>query len=403
MIDLRAEAARHDSLLRRRLDVLVPRLLAETGIDCWVLIGREYAEDPVLATMLPATWLSARRRTILVLTPTTRLAVARYRVGELFPSTWDPDTEPDQWARLANVLADIDPDVIGVGISPVHAHADGLTVAEYEALTTALPSSLEARLTPADTLGVRWLETRLPEERGALEEATSLAHGILRRGLSSEAITPGATTTDDLVWWYRQVVHDAGLGSWFQPSVTIQRASDEPLGTDPTIEHGDLIHVDFGIVHQGLCTDQQEHAYVLTPGESEAPVGLTEGLVRANRIQDILVSAFELGVSGNEILMRALAEARSEGLRPTIYSHGIGLHGHGAGMTIGLWDRQDGVPGAGEHPLHADTAHSIELMGEWDVPEWGGRTVRFMLEQDAWFDGEVCSWLDGRQESLWLV
>ena len=194
-------------------------------------------------------------------------------------------------------------------------------------------------------------------------------------------------------------MHDAGLGSWFQPSVTIQRAG--PIGAK--IEPGDLLHVDFGIIHRGLCTDQQEHAYVLRPGESAAPDGLTQGLSAANRIQDILLAEFVTGRTGNEILQSALDGAEAEGLRPTIYTHSIGLHGHGAGMTIGLWDQQGGVPGAGDHPLHPNTAYSIELMGESAVPEWDHAIVRFMLEQDAWFDGAACSWLDGRQEALWLI
>ena len=223
-------------------------------------------------------------------------------------------------------------------------------------------------------------------------------------------ITPGVTTTDDVVWWLRQRVHDAGLGSWFQPSVSTQRAGDpEPVAgfagrpSTTTIEPGDLIHVDFGIVHHGLCTDQQEHAYVLRPGEEEAPAGLTEGLRAANRAQDILMSEFRSGRSGNEILAGALAGTSSEGLAATIYTHSIGVHGHGAGMTIGLWDRQDGVPGQGDHPLHPDTAYSIELMVEQPVPEWDGKVVRFMVEQDAWFDGGACQWLDGRQDQLWLI
>ena len=400
MIDLRADATAHNALLTRRLDVLVPKLLDETGIDAWVLIGREYAEDPVLATMLPAEWLSARRRTILVLTRNERIAVARYPVGDLFASAWDPDEEPNQWRRLVAILRDLDPSTIGIGTSPVQAHADGLTAAERDALYAELPEDLADRVVSAGTLGLRWLETRLPEERSIMEEATRTAHEILRRGLSREAVTPGETTTDDLVWWYRQTVHDAGLGSWFQPSVTIQRDSDD---SSQIIQPGDLLHVDFGIVLRALCTDQQEHAYVLRPGELEAPDGLTNGLHRANRIQDILMDEFVTGRSGNEILAAALLRADSEGLEPLIYTHSIGLHGHGAGMTIGLWDQQEGVPGAGDHPLHPDTAYSIELSGESAVPEWGGKAVRFMLEQDAWFDGVRCTWLDGRQTELHLI
>lgn len=410
MIDLRADAARHNRLLADRLDQLVPNLLAETGIDCWVLIGREYAEDPILTTMLPAEWLSARRRTVLVLTQTQRRAVARYPVGELFEPVWDPTQEPSQWEALNSLLVELDPSVIGIGTSVHQAHADGLTATEHQAFMTALAPSLRPRVVAADVLGVRWLETRLPAERADFEEATELAHSILRRGLSSEAITPGVTTTDDVVWWYRQTVHDMGLDTWFHPSVTVQRVSSEashsPSDTadSPTsvISGGDLLHVDFGITLKGLCTDQQEHAYVLKAGEGSAPPGLAEGLRRSREAQDILLRTFMTGRTGNEILSMALEECRHDGLDATIYTHGIGYHGHGAGMTIGLWDHQDGVPGAGDHPLHPNTAHSIELMVESPVPEWG-RPVRFMVEQDAWFDGTTCSWLDGRQDALWLI
>jgi Xaa-Pro aminopeptidase len=411
VIDLRDEAARHNQALERRLDTLVPQLLAETGIDCWVLIGREYAEDPVLMSMLPAEWLSARRRTILVLTATDRLAVSRYPVrhpgASLFRSVWDPDAEPDQWTALAAVLAELDPDRIGVGTSPTQAHADGLTASERDTLLAALPKALADRVVSAGTLGIRWLETRLPEEHDVLEEAAGIAHRILRRGLSSEAIDPGTTTIDDLVWWYRQTVHELGLSSWFQPSVGVQRDASLPDtaggGVDVVIRRGDLVHVDFGIRWRGLCTDQQEHAYVLHRGEHAPPKGLEDGLRTANRVQDLLIEQFVVGRTGNEILARTLAEAGGEGIEATIYSHSIGIHGHGAGMTIGLWDQQGGVPGAGDHALHVNTAYSIELMAACIVPEWQGQKVRFMVEQDAWFDGATCSWLDARQERLWVI
>ncbi|MGI9528808.1 MAG: M24 family metallopeptidase, partial [Acidimicrobiia bacterium] len=335
MTNLRSDAANHNQLLERRLDTLIPALLDEQGIDCWVLIAREYAEDPVLATMLPAEWLSARRRTILVLTASDRFAIARYPVGNLFRSEWDPDTREDQWARLRDVLLELDPATIGIGTSEIQAHADGLTATQFDALIGALGTDLSNRIVSAGTLGIRWLETRLPQERETLEEATTLAHQILRRGLSSEAITPDHTSTADLVWWYRQTVHDAGLASWFQPSVSIQRQDGN---AEEVIRPGDLLHVDFGIVYRGMCTDQQEHAYVLNQGEVEPPQGLMLGLQNANRIQDILLAEFGTGRTGNEILASARVACAEADLDATIYTHSIGLHGHGAGMTIGLWD-----------------------------------------------------------------
>ena len=113
-LDLRARADARDRLLASRLDSLIPMLMDRAGLDAWVLAAREYDEDPVLQTMLPATWLdTARRRTILLFLRAPdgarRLAVARYAVGDAFPSAWDPEAQPDQWSRLAELLADADP------------------------------------------------------------------------------------------------------------------------------------------------------------------------------------------------------------------------------------------------------------------------------------------------------
>lgn len=386
--------------------------MLRAGIDCWVVSGREYAEDPVLRTMLPATWLSGRRRTTLIWFDDgerhERFSVSRYAVADLFPAVWDPDAEPEQWKRLAELIAEHDPAKIAIDTSPTFALADGLTASEHGSLVDAL-GPLADRIVSAQDLAVGWLETRLPEERPTFAEACSVAHEILRRGLSTEAITPGVTSSEDLVWWYRQTVHEAGLASWFHPTVAIQRLNGSArtsYATKPETEiisPGDLIHVDFGIVWEGLCTDQQEHLYVLAPGESAPPQGLVTGMEAAKRSQDILMSEFVASRTGNEILAATLATTKAESIDALVYTHSLGLHGHAAGSTIGLWDQQGGVPGAGDYPLFANTGHSIELSVDVTVPEWHDQHVRIMLEQDAWFDGETCQFLDGRQEELWVL
>jgi Xaa-Pro aminopeptidase len=409
-MSLRTAALRHDALLRRRLDEVVPVVMRREGIDCWVLVAREYAEDPVVRTMLPATWMSARRRTILAFFDhgAERVAVSRYAVEGLFPGVWDPAAQPDQFARLAEVLAERAPQRIALDVSAGTALADGLTHSQHEALAAALPDHLGRRIVGGELLAVGWLETRLPEEVETMREACRLAHGFLRRALSSEVVEPGRTTTADVDWWLREAVAAAGLDSWFHPTTSVQRAGRalrDSFAAKPgemVIAPGDLLHIDFGIVAEGLCTDQQQHAYVLRPGESAAPPGLVAALAAGNRLQDLVVGSFATGRTGNEVLARSRAAAAAEGLRAWIYSHPIGLHGHAAGPSIGLWDHQDGVPGDGDLPIHPDTCWSIELMAEVDVPEWGG-PVRMMLEEDAVFDGERVSWLDGRQTELWLV
>ncbi|MEM0962207.1 MAG: M24 family metallopeptidase [Bacteroidota bacterium] len=413
LLSMRERAEVHDRWLDERLETVVPMLMQRAGVDLWILVAREYNEDPVLETMLPATWLSARRRTILVFHDTgdavERLAVARYDVGP-FPRAWDPETQPDQWARLAEIVAERDPERIAINVSETFALADGLTASELDGMMKAMPERYRDRTVPGEPLAIGWLETRTASEMAAYPTVLRVARSILHERLSEAAITPGVTTTDDLAWWYRQRVRDLGLSAWFHPGVSVQR----PEGTErdgdfsgrpdaAVIQPGDLVWVDFGIEYLGLHTDTQQMAYVLQPGETEAPAGLAAGLSATNRVQDLLTTAFTTGRSGNEILADALGAARSEGLAATIYTHPIGLHGHGAGPTIGLWDQQGGVPGRGDYLLYPNTAHSVELNVAMPVAEWGGQTVRFMLEEDAFFDGETVRYIDPRQEALLLI
>jgi Xaa-Pro aminopeptidase len=338
-----------------------------------------------------------------------RHAVARYPVGDAFPSAWDPESEPDQWKCLATLLNDADPTRIGVDTSTTFALADGLSASERDAMLSALSDRLRDRVVSAEAAAIGWLETRLPEEMHALAEGCAIAHDFLHRALSSEVIIPGTTTTKDVEWWLRQVVHDAGFGSWFHPSCSVQRRggthregfSGKPA--DTVITHGDLVHIDFGIVRAGLCTDQQQHAYVLHPGETGPPAGLVAGLAAANRLQDLLMAQFATGRTGNEVLAATRAAAKADGIDGLIYTHPIGVHGHAAGPTIGLWDQQDAIPGDGDYPLYPNTAWSIELQARVRVEEWSDQVVQFMLEEDAWFDGDRCRFLDGRQTQLWVI
>jgi Xaa-Pro aminopeptidase len=189
----------------------------------------------------------------------------------------------------------------------------------------------------------------------------------------------------------------------------VQRRGGEPresfAGKPGTtvIEQGDLVHIDFGIVAAGYCTDQQQHAYVRLPGEPGAPAGLAAGLACANRLQDLLLAEFATGRTGNAILRATREAARAEGLDGLVYTHPIGIHGHAAGPTIGLWDNQEAVAGQGDYPVWPSTAYSIELQARAAVAEWGGQVVQFMLEEDAWFDGDACAFLAGRQQELWLI
>jgi Xaa-Pro aminopeptidase len=409
VLPLRERAKLQDAWLAKRLDTVVPKLMREQGIDAWLLVAREYVEDPVLATMLDAESMHARRRTILLFfdpgggKPVERLTVSRYGLGGLFAPAWDPKAEPDQWRRVAALLADRKPKRIAINSSAASQFGDGLTLSQYEELAAALPPELRERLVRTDALAVGWLETRIPEELAVYPGIVRLAHAIISEALSAKVITPGKTTADDVVWWMRERISALGLKTWFQPSIGILRhGSVGMLEGGEVIRAGDMLWTDFGITYLGLNTDTQHLAYLLKPGETDAPPGLKRGMAAANRVQDALTSEFETGRSGNEILAAARSRAIAAGLKPSIYSHPIGYHGHGAGSSIGFWDNQDADP-RGEHRLTPNTAWSIELNATAAVPEWGGQEVEFRLEEDAWFDGTRIRYLDGRQSRFHLV
>lgn len=406
-----------DEIIQDRFDHLLPSLMERTGIDMWLIISREYNEDPVLKTMLPSTWLSARRTTMLAFYRNSKtkqvekLAIARYNVGESIKAAWDMQKFPDQWDALVDLIQSRNPQKIAINTSLDFGHADGLDHTHHTLLMNKLPATFKSRVISAEPLAVAWLETRTEREMNVYPKLVKISHDIISQGFSANVITPGVTTTDDLVWWFRQRLTSLGLQTWFHPSVAVQRSdstSFEHLRSfsnrpkDDVIRPGDLIHVDFGITYLRLNTDVQQHAYVLKPGETDAPASIKKAFANSNRLQDILTSQFKNGRSGNEILLSAIAQAKDEGITPSIYTHPLGLHGHAAGPTIGMWDAQQGVPGSGDYRLYPNTAYSIELNSSTYIPEWG-KDIRIMLEEDGFWDGNTFKYIGGRQQKLLLV
>ncbi|MBK8518712.1 MAG: M24 family metallopeptidase [Saprospiraceae bacterium] len=406
-----------DSMLEYRMEKLLPELMRRAEIDMWVIISREYNEDPVMKTMLPATWLSARRRTMMVFydpgngQKIEKVAIARYDVGRLLHGEWNIDVYPDQWEAFTNLIEKYQPNKIGINTSEYFGLADGLVASEKENLINALPQKYKSKIVSAEKLALSWLETRTDMELEFYKALCNLSRNIIKEGFDPNFIKTGMTTTDDIVWKLRQIVTDYGLDVWFHPTVSIQGEDKNKFDhvqsfsgrpKDQVIQFGDLLHVDFGITYNRLNTDQQQHFYVLRPDENEIPKGLQKAFATANRLQDILTSQFSVTKSGNEILSNALKVAKQENITASIYTHPIGFHGHAAGPTIGLWDQQNGVKGAGDYIVYPNTAYSIELNATSEINEWG-KIVRIMLEEDGYFDGSDFKYFAGRQEEIYKL
>ena len=414
VLSLKERAVIVDQIQKDRLDNLLPQLMDDNGIDLWVMITREYNEDPVVKTLLPPTWLNARRQTILVFSKNknaegiTSAAITRYPFGKLIPSIWDKEKQPSQWQALADYIVSKNPKNIGINTSKAFALADGLVKTDYDALMRVLPEAYKSKVVSAEQLAIGWIETRTAKEMELYQDLVAITHQIIAEAFSSKVITPGETTTDDVVWWLREKVLSLGLDTWFHPTVDVQRANESDLYAFDSkskfdiIQPGDLVHCDFGISYLSLNTDCQELAYVLKPGEKQAPDFLVDALAQGNRVQDIFTNNFKTGVSGNVILKKSLEQGRAEGLRPQIYTHPLGTYGHSAGTTLGMWDSQNGVAVNGDYPLHPNTSYAIELNTSVYISEWK-KDIRVMLEEAGFFGADGFRYINKRQEKLLLI
>ncbi|MFT5520238.1 MAG: hypothetical protein ACI9IA_000828 [Enterobacterales bacterium] len=417
IMPMKQRAETINTLLDTRFKTITAQLMRRENIKMWVLVAREYNEDPVVMTMLPGTSHAARRRTILVLVDEGEAgvkgyAVSKYGVGDFFKAVWDEEKQPNQWKALADLITKKNPQTIGLNISATFPLADGLTQGEYLGLIKNLTEAQKSKIVSAESLSVSWLETRTKEEMQLYPSIVAIAHQIIREGFSSNVIKAGITTTEDVMWWYRDRIRELRLQTWFHPSVSIQRADSaekefidqfQDTERDGIIQLGDLLHVDFGISYLRLNTDTQQHAYMLKAGEKDAPEGLKAALKKGNQLQDILMSNFKIGRTGNEILKMSRQMAIDKGLKPTIYTHPIGYQGHGAGPTIGMWDNQGDTIGRGDYPMHENTAYSIELNVKVSIPEWANKEIRIMLEEDAFFDGKETRFMVPRQTDFILI
>lgn len=436
---LREQAAEQQRWLEQRMTTVLPALMRRHGVEMWIVPMREYNEDPVFSSLVSPTTFAARRRTIYLFFDqcahprpraprdtmpcrVERIALGGTSQGGVFEAVRSTAAAAGpagarggqqaelwgdaQWQVLARAVEARRPASIAINTSTVFAFSDGLSSGELDGMRRALGPAWTSRFRRAEALPLELIAARLPAEEVMFQRMTRVAWDVIEEAFSNRVIVPGVTTTDDVVWWMRQRVNDLGLGTWFHPSVEVQRrgATDAQLGSSPVIQRGDVLHCDFGITALRLNTDTQHMGYVLRDGETEPPAGLVHALSRSNRLQDIVVAELRPGRTGNEVLRASLARMRSEGIDGTVYSHPIGLHGHGAGPLIGLWDYQDGVPGRGDARVNPATWFSIELQATSPVPEWGGQPVRSAQEEDVILDADgVARWALRRQTAFHLV
>ena len=420
-IPLREQSKIQQQWLKLRLERVLPEVMRKHKVKMWLVICREYNEDPVFFSLVSPTTFAARRRTIYVFTDRgekegiERLALGGGSNSGLYTVYRDPETEnrelygEGQWALLKKLVAERNPENIAVNISSTHAFSDGLSAGEREKLEAVLGTEYTRRVIRVEELPLEYVETRLPEMMPTYKNMMGVVHSLISRAFSNEVIKPGTTTTEDVVWWLRQQLSNNRLGTWFHPSVRVQRKEKAGVNilaenTPTVIQRGDVLHVDFGITLMRLNTDTQHMGYVLREGEKDVPAGIKRALANSNRLQDIVMERMKVGKTGNEVLADSLSAMKAAGINGSVYTHPIGDHGHGAGPLVGLWDRQQGVPGRGDVKLIPNSWFAIELAATTTVPEWNNQELWIGQEENAGLDewGQI-RWILKRQSQYHVI
>ncbi|MGM0845224.1 MAG: M24 family metallopeptidase [Bacillota bacterium] len=396
-----------DRVLEERLHTILPRVMNEHGVEMWITIGREYNEDPVIHTFFPSAVDSSRRLTIFIFCKEEDGKVSRFVLNpnpafQPFYENVNQGKNETQWECAARIIHEKAPDKIAVNMGTLHAVSDGLTVASFNELMKSAAIGKE-RFVSSEMLMVDWLQSRSSLELAAYPHICELAREIAEEALSNRVIHPGVTSARDVVDWIRQKVVDLGLQTSFYPTVDIQRqgAETERLEEEIIIP-GDIVHLDFGIHYLGLATDTQQLAYVLKSEEDTVPDGLLSALNQALRFEDIVIGFLKEGCSGNQVFVNSMKASSEENIKAMLYSHPLGVHCHGAGPLIGLYDRQEEIPGRGDLHIKNNTCYALEFNIRMFIPEWKQDIPIYLEEPISFINGQV-GYLAKRQKEFYLI
>lgn len=397
--------------LRQRLTTILPAAMRATGIDCWLILCQEDNLDPVYTTLIPMdTWCPILQ--MLVFFDRGEAGVECFNLAatnthDLYQRPYTGQIEAEQWPQLLQLIAERDPQRIGINIGAIQWAAGGLTHNLYQQLVARLPAPYGERLVSAEPLAVHWLTSLTPTDVDLYEHVNDVAHHVIAHCYSRQAIIPGYTSIDDLPWVYWQRCADLGFTMAFKPYFRLVRRPSLRARygeTDRIIRPGDLIHCDVGLHYLRFNSDHQQWAYILQPGETQAPAGLRALMAEGHRLQEVYMASFEAGLTGNQLLQRALQRARTAAIpNPRVYSHSVGFFLHEPGPLIGLPWEQEQCPGRGDVVLQATSCFTMELSVRDAVDEWDGEEVQLAMEEVVVFEPTGCRPLAGRQLDFYLV
>ena len=412
-------------LVINKVNRLLLPLMRKRDIDMWIVMDREYNPDPFAAEIggqggVRNAYIffdnGERLEKIFIFSHPPREDLAPRLYDEMIHYAYRPEgLRP----HLAEAVQKRNPRRIALNMSPTLPMADGLTVSLKRYLDDAIGPDLVAREVSAELLQRDFRATRLPEETRVYRQLVEWTAIWEEVGLSREAITPGVTTPDDVHWWWREQAKAIGLDiASFLPGLRIMRDGHIVEANDPNtpIEPGDCLSIDAGLSFIHFQTDMKRSAYVLRPGETDAPHGMKKALAAANAVTDRLIANMVPGRLGHEVWDLTMAALNEDGYETNYAMAGptdpklpeVGIYCHSVGTSvhdIGARTSEDNPHAFGDrvrYPLALDNWYSIEHHTTTPIAEWDFKTLRVNTEEDSVLTERGIEFLVPRQTE-WLL
>jgi Xaa-Pro dipeptidase len=411
------QIAVREQWLTKRHALLLP-MMRRHNVGMWIVVNEEFHDDPLTQFIAPPRPYTGNRDIFVFIDAgdagLKKFAITGYTEENLARFFDAPFTEPrPPAATLRDLYQQYKPATIGLGIKGTRGQTRGLGHDAYRFLAETLGPEAEKTFVSGADLTQEYLDTRLPEEMEHYRAAVTVTEAIVKRALSNAVITPGRTTVGDVRRALYDMLWAAGVRTWFQPDLRVQRAGGEiatsrgflAVATEPIVlQAGDVVHIDFGISYMGFDTDWQKMGYILKPGETQPPAGLRKAMANVNALQDALTQQVARpGMTGGSVFTGVMTEMKRQGIEAMIYSHPIGNQGHGLGTSIDFRSPLRSDTTAQNSRLRLGSYISVELNAATEIPEWGGKKLFVMMEDDAYLTESGYRFFRPRQEQFYLI
>ena len=342
-------------------------LLAEHDLDAWLTVVRESKErpDPMLRYFLDVefTWTTF----FLVTERTSTALVATFDAPDVQKAAIFDEVrtyKEGPKAALLDILDGAKPRSIGINVSEDDALADGLTAGLRDYLGNVLSATPHAaRLTPAGKFLAHLRSVKLDEERQRIERAIQQTEGIFDR--VRDALAIGMTAREIAALAHAEADRLGAPTAWPRrhcPTVTVgpHAAVGHVAPGEEKVTPGCLVHMDFGIVLDGYCSDLQRLWYVAAAGGADAPAEVRRGYAAVVEAIERSARSLRPGAAGWEVDQVARGHLTGSGYPE--YAHALGHHlgraVHDGGGVLGpRWERYGNEP---FEPVRLGNVYTLE-------------------------------------------